>query len=136
VTLITLAAKTTAQYIRIVNGEGNGQWWSIHELRVPCAGSVLPTRPRKSELATMHFRIGARAEERSILVDYEIPEKGWVTIERFSPDGSRLGVLVDGFQNSGNHAVACRTGRLGSGTVIFKISFKGSSQVKRVVLVK
>ena len=117
-----------------MEGQG-GRWWSIHEINVRCAGNTtarfLTVYADKGPL-----RIDAAAQNRSMLVNYLVPEPGWVTIEEYSLSGARKGVLVDGFRSAGNHVFTCTIDRFSSKMVILKLSFKGSSQVKKLILVK
>ena len=134
VTTITPATPAKGQYIRIVNGEANGQWWSIHEINVRCAVSTQTRFVAISQDKAL-FRIDATSRNKSVLVNYSVPEQGRVTIAQYSLNGSRSSVLVDGFRNAGNHVFTCDINRSGSKMVLFKISYKGSSQLKRVILV-
>ncbi len=135
VTFIKPTAPANGQYIRIVCGDGSGQWWSIHEINVRCTSSV-QTRYPAAGRDKVPFRMDARTQNKSVFVNYSIPAQGRVTIEEYSVSGSRRSVLVDGFRSAGDHVFTCDINRFGSKMVLFKISSKGSSQVKRVVLVK
>jgi endoglucanase len=135
VTTITLATPARGQYIRIVNGESSGQWWSICEINVRCSPMTNKIVPLLKQDNNAALWIDANARNKSLRVDYSVPEPGWVTVEGYSLSGARTVVLVNGFQNAGHHAVACNPGRFSSKMVLFKISCKGSSKLKRVTLV-
>jgi hypothetical protein len=133
VTVIDLPEKVTGQYIRIVSGESNGQWWSIHEIDVPCVGSEINTiSPHPA--AKSAFTVDIRAENKGVVINYRLPEQGQVTIEEYSLSGSLLGTLVDDFKNAGDH-VFKRTVKHGSSkTILYKIRFNGHTQLKMVTL--
>ena len=80
--------------------------------------------------------MNAFPQDKSVLVTYSIPEKGRVAIEEFSLNGSRAKVLFDGFREAGNYFFTCDINRFSSNLVLLKISYKGYSKVKRMVLVK
>ncbi|MBN1127414.1 MAG: glycoside hydrolase family 9 protein [Chitinispirillaceae bacterium] len=133
VTTITPASVARGQYLRIVNGEANGQWWSIHEINVRCAASSKTAfTPVKQDKAL--FWIDATALNNTVRVDFSVPEPARVTVEAYSLSGTRSVVLVDGFRNAGHHVVSCDAERFSSKMVILKISCKGSSKLKRVIL--
>ena len=75
------------------------------------------------------------SRNKSVFVNYSVPERGRVTIEECSLSGSRLRVLVDGFRNAGNHSFTFSTGGLGSKMVLLKIGYKGGVLLKRVIQV-
>ena len=133
-TVITLSEPAEGQYIHIVNGESNGQWWSIHEINIPCMGSKIKRRaaPRKNKTP---FRMDVASRNKSVFVNYSVPERGRVTIEECSLSGSRLRVLVDGFRNAGNHSFTFSTGGLGSKMVLLKISYRGGVLLRRAIIV-
>ena len=132
-TLVNLEDKVTAQYIHIVCGEGQGNWWSIHEIWVPCAGSEIKTVTPFSG-AKQPFHAEVATQNKSVFINYRLPEAGRVTIEEFSLDGSRLRVLADGLQNAGEHAVTSGINLMGSKTVLYRINYKGHSLLKKVAL--
>jgi hypothetical protein len=133
VTVIDLPEKVTGQYIRIVNGESNGQWWSIHEIDVPCAGSEIKTIPVRHK-AKYTFHIDVVPQDNTIHFNCTLPGRGRMTIEEYSLAGSRLRVLVDGMKDAGEHVFRCNAGRYGSKTVLYRIRYNGHSQLKRLIL--
>jgi hypothetical protein len=134
VTTISPATPARGQYIRIVNGEANGQWWSIHEINVRCAASSKTVlTPEKQNNAL--FWIDAVAQNKSMRIDYSVPEAGWVTMEAYSLNGARSVVLVNGFRDAGHHVVTSDADRFSSTMVLLKITCKGSSKLKRIALV-
>jgi hypothetical protein len=133
-TTITLAKAARSQYIRLVSGTGSGNWWSINEINVRCSPSTSPVRLAPVVVNESSLRMNVSAQNKSVLVQYSVPEAGWVTIERFSLNGSRIGVLVNGFRNAGTYTFACDTDRLRSKMILFKINFKGNSQLRKVIL--
>jgi endoglucanase len=136
VTYVTLPTPASGQYIRIVCVEGQGgSWWSIHEINVRCPGAT-GVRFAAAGTGKPLFGMDAIALSKSVLVNYSVPEPGRVTIEEFSPNGSRLGVLFDGFREAGNYSVTCKTDQCGAKMAFFKINYKGFLQVQRAVLLK
>jgi endoglucanase len=131
---ITLPAAITAQIIRVVCGQANGNWWSIHELNVRCAPAT-SVRFKESTRAQPALGLSTRVKERVLFVAYSMPVQEWVTIEAFSLNGARIGVLVDGVRRAGSHCVNVNIDRFGQKVMLFKISTRGSSQMKRVSLV-
>jgi hypothetical protein len=136
VTVIRLATPATGQFIRIVCQEGQGgSWWSIFEINVRCV-SLVKTRFTETSREKAAFRIDAFFQKRSVLVNYKVPQRGWVTVEELSLNGSRIGVLVDGFREAGNYFVSCNMDHGTSKMVLFKINYKGFSKLQRAVLIK
>jgi endoglucanase len=132
---VTLTKPARSQYIRLVSGTGSGNWWSINEINVRCSPTTSKTVLTAAKKENDALRINASMQNKSVSVDYNIPEAGWVTVEGFSLSGARSVVLVNGFRNAGHHVVACDTDRFSSKMVLFKITCKGSSTLKRVTLV-
>jgi endoglucanase len=133
-TIVALPASVTAQIIRIVCGESNGNWWSIHEFNVRCASSSA-LRFDEIGLAKPAFDFKAMVKNRVLSVNYSLPVEERVTIEAFSLNGARIGVLADGIRSAGNHFLNLNSNHYGQKIVLFKISTKESSQIKRVSLV-
>jgi endoglucanase len=133
VTVIDLPEKATGQYIRIVNGESNGQWWSIHEIKVPCAGSDIKTVV-PPHVAKYGFTANISAGNNGVVINCRLPGQGHITVEEYSLSGSRLGTLVDGFRDAGDHVFKRSIKRGSSKTILYKIRFNGQSLLKRVTL--
>lgn len=131
--LISLDDKVTAQYIRIVCEEGQGNWWSIHDIQVPCAGSEIKTITGFCGIKKP-FHAEAAVQNKSVAIRYHLPDRGYVTIEEYSLNGSRLRVLIDGFQNAGNHVVQRGVNQLGSKIVLYRIKYNGQTEMKKVTL--
>jgi hypothetical protein len=123
------------QYIRLVSQSSSSSWWSVNEINVRCAASTntlfTEGSPEKAAL-----RMYAFSKKKSVLVNYTVPAAGWVTLEEFSLNGSRMGVIVNDFREAGNYFVSCNTDRCTSNMVLFKINYKGSSQLQRAVVIK
>ncbi|MBN1759364.1 MAG: glycoside hydrolase family 9 protein, partial [Chitinispirillaceae bacterium] len=133
-TVIDLSETVKGQYIRIVSGESNGQWWSIHEIDVPCPGSEINT-VSPHPLKKGAFKVDISADNKSVLFNYSLPEPGRLTIEEYSLGGSRLGTLVNGFRDAGNHVFKHDIKQGCSKTVIYKVNFNGHSLLKRATLI-
>jgi len=134
-TTITPDKAIRAQYIRLVSGSSSGSWWSINEINVRCAVST-NTRFTEEGPQRAEFRMNAFSQKKSVLVNYTVPTAGWVTLEEFSLKGARMGVLFNGYREAGNYSVSCNTDRCTSNMVLFKINYKGSSQLQRAVVIK
>ena len=132
---VTLTKPARSQFIRLVSGTGSGNWWSINEINVRCSPSTSKTVLTAAKKENDALRINASMQNKSVSVDYNIPEAGWVIVEGYSLSGARTAVLVNGFQNAGPHVIACNADRFSSKMVLFKITCKGSSKLKRVTLV-
>jgi endoglucanase len=133
-TTVTLPTTVTAQIIRVVCGQSNGNWWSIHEFNVRCA---TPTALRYREISPVKpaFDLSAIVNNRVVSVNYSLPAQERITIEAFSLNGARIGVLVDGIRNAGNHCVNFNGNYIGQTIVLFRIRTRELSLMKRVSLV-
>jgi|GEM_PF-1660485 len=134
-TTVALGQAAHGQYIRLVSQSSSGSWWSINEINVRCVAST-DTRFTEASPQRAAFRMNAFSQKKSVLVNYTVPEGGWVTLEEFSLNGSRMGVLVNGFREAGNYFVSRNTDHCTSNMVLFKINYKGSSQLQRAVVIK
>jgi endoglucanase len=134
-TTVTPSTPASSQYIRLVSGTGSGNWWSINEINVRCS-SPTNTRFTGASREKTRLRMDVFPQMKSVLVNYSVPEPGRVALEEFSLNGSRMGVLVDGYREAGNYFVTCNTNRCAANMVLFKFSYKGSSQLQRAVLIK
>lgn len=132
-TTVTPAKPAKGQYIRMVSTTSSGSWWSINEMNVRCAASTSKTRFVPIASNAVLLQMNAVAQNKVVSVNYSVPERGWVTIEQFSLSGARMGVLVDGYRDAGNYVSRCAVDQSGSKMAIFKISYRGSSQLKRIV---
>jgi endoglucanase len=133
-TIATLPSVVTAQIVRFVCSETNGGWWMIQEFNVRCAPPTA-ARIRETSRAQPAFGFKTMVKESEVSVTYSVPAQEWVTIEAFSLNGARIGVLVDGVRSAGNHSLNFNTKHIGQKVMLFKISTKGSSLMKRVSLV-
>jgi hypothetical protein len=131
----TLAKPARGQYIRLVSATGSGNWWSINEINVRCSPSTSETIFTPAKKDNNSLSINACMKDKSLRIDYSVPEPGFVTVEGYSLNGARTAVLVNGYRNAGQHSMTCDPGRFSSKMVLLKITCKGSSTLKRVTLV-
>jgi hypothetical protein len=136
VNVIELPKAETAQYIKLVVEEGQGgSWWSIHEITVRSAGSTPVLKPvAKNNVSD--FGINAVLQDKSVRIGYRIPKAGRVTIEEYTLDGVRTGVLFDGMCNTGNFSITRNTMVSGSKMVFYKMSYSGSTVMTKAVLLR
>lgn len=132
-TIITLEDKVTAQYIHIVCGEGQGNWWSIHEIMVPCAGSEIKTIPVMHRVKSP-FHISVVPQDNAVLFSCTLPGRGRVSIEEYSLAGSRLRVMVDCMKDAGEHVFRCSAGHSSTKAALYRIRYNGHSQLKKLIL--
>jgi hypothetical protein len=134
--VIDLPQPVTAQYIKLVVEEGQGgSWWSIHEITVRSAASTPVVKP-VAQSNSAGLGINAVIQDKSVRIGYQIPKAGRVTIEEYTLDGVRTGVIFDGICNTGNFSITRNTMGSGSKMVFYKMSYDGSSVMTKAVLLR
>ncbi|MBK8956734.1 MAG: hypothetical protein IPM34_14440 [Saprospiraceae bacterium] len=69
-------------------------------------------------------------------IKYQLPEKGFVSVQIFQQNGLLCETLVHSTQEKGIHAIEWNAGDLPTGTYVCKIQFKGQETCKQLVLVR
>jgi endonuclease I len=69
-------------------------------------------------------------------IKYQIPNNKFVTLKIFDMLGKEISTLVNEKQNAGTYEVKFNGSRLSSGIYFYKLESNGSSQVKKMLLVK
>jgi endoglucanase len=131
----TLDKPARGQYIRLVSATGSGNWWSINEINVRCSPSTSKAIFSPAKKDDNSLWINTCQQNKSLRIDYSVPEPGFVIVEAYSLNGVRTAVFVNGYRNAGQHSITCDPSRFSSKMVLFKITCKGSSNLKRVTLV-
>jgi hypothetical protein len=136
ITEIKFDQTVEAQLLKVVCTEPTGgSWWSIHEVQVPCVKSTeLGDFSLKNTVNNNTIGINAITKNNSVIVKYNLPEAGGVTIETYSLSGVRLGVLVNGIKSAGSHKIISNLQRHSTNVVIYRMKFGNSTYEKRVVI--
>jgi hypothetical protein len=69
-------------------------------------------------------------------IDYEIPEKGFVTLTIYDILGRELAVLVNEIKDAGFYTVDFNAGKLNSGIYIYRLTVNGVSSIKKMMVMK
>jgi hypothetical protein len=69
-------------------------------------------------------------------IQYSLPTSGYARLEIFDVQGDVVDVLVDGQMSAGDHLQVWNASRLASGTYFYRLSFKGTSVTKSMVLIR
>ncbi len=70
------------------------------------------------------------------LINYQIPQGTFVTIEIFDVLGKRVKLLIDEYKNPGNYKIEFKSKSLSSGTYFYRIKAAEFSDVKKMLLLK
>ncbi|MCE5249388.1 DUF362 domain-containing protein [bacterium] len=69
-------------------------------------------------------------------IEFSLPTYGYTRLEIYSASGQLVDVLVDGYRSAGSHMAVWNTSRRASGTYLYRLTFGGFSETKRMVLLK
>jgi hypothetical protein len=69
-------------------------------------------------------------------IGFTLPATGRVRLTVYNMLGQSLGTLVDGELSAGDHRVDWRADGAASGLYFYRVEFGGSSQVRRMTLVR
>jgi hypothetical protein len=72
----------------------------------------------------------------STIIEFYLPEAGDVRLELYNVLGQKLGTLVDGRLESGNHSVTWNSGDLTSGIYFYRLKSGNLSETKRMLLLR
>jgi len=136
ITTIKFSQAVYAQILRLICKQPTGGfWWSIHEIQVPCVKSTaVDNFSVKNVVKDNSIGINAFTQNNAVIVKYNLPESGRVTIEAYSPAGVRLGILESGIKNAGSHTIISNMPQRSSNVVIYRMKFGNSVYEKKAVL--
>jgi hypothetical protein len=72
----------------------------------------------------------------STSIQFHIPAAGFVLIEIFDINGSRIAILVNEYKYAGDHLTVWSSHNVSSGTYFYRMSFQGSTITKTMVLLR
>jgi hypothetical protein len=136
ITDIQLDEEVVTQVLKIVcTKPTGGYWWSIHELQVTCIKpATIGNFKLKNSVNNNAIGINAITMNNSVIVKYNLPETGRVSIEAYSLSGTRLGVLVNDIKSAGSHKIISNLRQQSSNVVIYRMKFGNSTYEKRAVI--
>ncbi len=70
------------------------------------------------------------------LIQYQIPDAGFVTLKIYNLLGQEIVTLVDGYIESGSHAVVWDAENVPSGIYLYKLSTENYYKIKKMTLIK
>jgi hypothetical protein len=132
VTTIKLSETKRAQFIRVECTESNGSFFSIHEINVQCATPLGIRFPQVGSNPRSLIWMDAESGQ----VQYQMPNRGAITIEEYSLSGVKQRVLLNGIQEAGIHRLALTGHSSGSKLGFLKITYNGESQMMKVLFLK
>ncbi len=72
----------------------------------------------------------------STSIQFHVPAAGFVLIEIFDIRGSRIAILVNDYMYAGDHVAVWNSHNISSGTYFYRMSFRGSTITKAMVLLR
>ncbi len=72
----------------------------------------------------------------STKIDYQLPEKSFVTMKVFDILGRQVSTLVNEEENAGEHEATFDASHFASGIYFYRIDFGGKMQIKKMMVLK
>ncbi|MGE5859342.1 MAG: T9SS type A sorting domain-containing protein, partial [Ignavibacteria bacterium] len=72
----------------------------------------------------------------STSIRFYIPAAGFVLLEIFDINGSRISVLVNEYMREGDHLTSWNSNNISSGTYFYRMSYQGHTLTKSMVLLR
>jgi hypothetical protein len=69
-------------------------------------------------------------------IEYRLPHGGNARLEVFNVSGQLVDVLVDGYRSAGTHMAVWNTGKHAAGTYLYRFTYRGFSETKKMTLLK
>lgn len=69
-------------------------------------------------------------------ITYTLPFQGHIKLSVFNVLGEQIKLLVNDFQNSGNHSVIFNASNLSSGLYLYRLSYNSKSIIKKMIYLK
>jgi hypothetical protein len=69
-------------------------------------------------------------------ISYEIPSEGSISLDLFDIRGVKIKSLVDGVKSAGSHTFTLDASELASGVYFYSMTSNGSSQTRKLILMK
>ena len=119
------------------NGGTESKWHLVNE---PfdyglATGVEEPSTPEKPE-AFVLYQNHPNPFNPYTSIEYRLPVGGYIRIEIFDITGQLITKLVDGYRHTGTHMAVWNTDSHSSGTYFYRLSFRGFSETRKMVLLR